>query len=357
MRGRAIIGIVGVLFGLAGCSKEKELGEYDVSQIKGLQVTDSIRAMTDTTTGQEMRSERPEGYIKPTVNVVGGGGGYRNSEWQSAGIEMPTHRSAGFRGPDADYIDKCDVYWKLNWIRKRLQSGKLPSNLKEAVAQTRKLLMTAARDRNFNTGEEAVIALEEGIEHLEAQRTLRLGNVEALLVPWGAGRAAVERHFDKDKARTNPTELKPNKYLTHSSGSLSLDLTQSSSAMPRPAHMGRTTVIAPSVKAAQSLALSYADKYTASPEDMMRRSWQKAIEKINKLRDDLGLMNRTDNSDRNDVSVPTILGATVETQDKTEETDSAMDNVVPVPSIYGNARRVDVPDSTFKEPDNPFSKP
>lgn len=359
MRGQTIIGSIAVLFGLAGCNQEKELGEFNVSEIKSLQVTDSLRTMTNTATGQEMRRELPEGYIKPTVDVVAGGGGYKNSDWQSGGLATAIRFSPGFRGADADYIDKAEVYWKLNWIRKQLQNGNLPSNLKEAVAKTRKLLMTVVRDRNFTTAEEAVITLEEGIEHLEAQRTLKLGNIDPQLVPWGAGRAAVERHFDKDKGRTNRSDSKPNKYLNRTSGSLTLDLTESSSVtLTRPSRLGRApAMLDPGVKEAQAVAFSYAEKYAASPEEMLRRSWQKAIEKINKLRDDLGLMNRTDNNDRNDVSIPTVFGTTTEPKDSLEEMDSTTDNVVLIPSVYGNMRRVDVPDSTFKEPDNPFGKP
>lgn len=358
MRGQKMIGLIAVLFGLAGCSQEKELGEFSVSEIKSLQVTDSLQPMTNTVTGQEMGREVPEGYIQPKVDVVVGGSQYKNSEWQSAGIATPTRRSHGFRGPDADYIDKADVYWKLNWIRKQLQNGKLPSNLKEAVAKTRKLLMTVVRDRNFDTAEEAVTALEEGIDHLEAQRTLTLGNIDPQLIPWGAGRGAVERHFDKDKGKIIRPDSKITKPQNRFNGSLALDLTESSSSLPRPSRLGRSlTLTMPGVKEAQAVALSYAEKYAASPEEMMRRSWQKAIEKTNKLRDDLGLMNRADNNDRNDVSVPTIFGTSIEPRDTMEEMDSTTSDVVPIPSIHGNMRSVNVPASTFKEPDDPFGKP
>lgn len=358
MRKQKIIGIIAILFGLTGCNQEKELGEFNVSEVKSLQVTDSLRPMTNTATGQDMRSELPEGYSRPKVDVVAGGGGYKNSEWQSGGIAAATHYSPGFRGADADYIDKADVYWKLNWIRKQLQNGKLPSNLKEAVAKTRKLVMTVVRDRNADTAEEAVIALEEGIAHMEAQHTLTLGNLDLQLVPWGAGRAAVERYFDKDKGKINRADSKSSKYLNRSGGNLALNLMETPSVLPRPSRLGRsTTVSTPGVTEAQAVALSYADKCAASPEEMMRRSWQKAIEKINKLRDDLGMMNRADNSDRNDVSVPTVFGTSAEPQNTAEEMQTTATDVVPIPSIYGNTRRVDVPASTFKEPNDPFGKP
>lgn len=362
MHRQKVIGLIAVLFGLAGCSQEKELGEFDVSEIKSLQVTGSIGTMTNPATGQVMRRELPEGYIKPGfikpgVDVVTGGSGYKNSEWQSTGIAMPTHRSPGFRGPDADYIDKADVYWKLNWIRIQLQNGKLPSNLKEAVAKTRKLLRTVVQDRNSNTAEEAVIALEEGIEHLEAQRVLTLGNTDLQLIPWRAGRAAVERYFEQDNGKLNGGASKSNKYLNRSGGSLTLDLMQNPLSTPHPSGRSLTTKTAPGVTEAQAVALSYASKFAASPEEMMRRSWQKAIEKTNKLRDDLGLMNRADNNDRNDVSVPTVFGTTTEPQNTTEEKDTTMDSVVPIPSIYGDTHRANVPASAFKEPSDPFGKP
>ncbi len=350
MRGRIGI-ILGLFVGLAGCRGEKELGKFDTSNIKPLHVVDSVGSLTDATSGRQMGHEAAAGSLMPRVDVVTGGQGYKNSQFRSESVTATFHHSPGFRGADADYIDKASVYWKLNWIRKQLQSGTLPSNLKEAVKKTRNLLDTVVRDRNFTTADEAVTALEEGIEHLDAQNVLKLGNVDVQLVPWGAGRDAVTRYFDKEKG-SRPDS---NKFIRRTSGTLSVDSTNAL-LLSRYSRLGRHTTLVPGVKEAQSLAVSYARKYGASPEEMMRHSWSKAIEKTNKLRDDLGLMHRADNSDRDDVSVPTVFGTSHELGGP-DETGDLSDNVVPIPSISGSIRRIDVPASTFKEPADPFANP
>ena len=56
------------------------------------------------------------------------------------------------------------------------------------------------------------------------------------------------------------------------------------------------------------VALRYADQYHAPPLEKMRSEWKLAIEETNKLRDQLWLANRPQNSDGNSSHVNMVPG-------------------------------------------------
>lgn len=348
--------LVGIM--LTGCRSHQGGVSWDPSERMG-SVNVDLHSLASENGGQFTLPDQTGSPGKPSLSVVDNGTGYQNKDWNSSGLTQHTVRATGGRGADADYIDKADVYWKLNWIRKELQSGNLPSNLKEAVAKTRKGLMTLVPDRNRTTAEDAVAAMEEGVQHQEADKALKAAGLNPLLIPFAAGREAVARYFDRDK-KTAPVDS--DKYKPRAMGLLSLDLRDNrlpvAAISRRPSPGSLTSSLSSDLKSAQAIAISYAERYHASPEEMMRRAWRAAIEKTNKLRDDLGLMNRAPNSDRNDVEIPSILG-TRPAEEKTVTDDDAndiTDNVVPIPAIGDNAKRVDVPASVYKEPAEPFAE-
>src|SRR5262249_20629239 len=98
------------------------------------------------------------------------------------------------------------------------------------------------------------------------------------------------------------------------------------------------------------LVEEYAEKYQAPPDEMMKRAWRKAIEKINELRDELGLMNRAENRD----ALTNYVPSTTETTPTPGEPGDLFQNAVPIPDIHGADKRTP-PKEAATEPENPFA--
>ena len=242
----------------------------------------------------------------------------------------------GTRGPDADYIDKSDVYWKLNWIKKKLTDGDLPPNFVDAVLKARHELEATDRDSNFNVAADAIGHLDRGIEHLEAVQALDTAMVESDAIPWGSGTRAMRRFIDsgglgfgqkRDMAAA----------MDMSTGALdkndlSIDLMSAPTSMETGSHLFG---LSPQQQKAVEIVMDYESRYHMSPDRVMRDEWRSAMERIDNLRDDLGLMNRPENRD-NDVTEPGVNMQTSRVQ--LSATDmKGVDGVVPIPSVAASA--------------------
>lgn len=226
---------------------------------------------------------------------------------------------SGLRTIAEDYTDKADIYWKLNWLRKELLGGSAPSTLDAIIARLRRQLEGGKRDGNYDVGAQAIDYLEEGWEHYTADRDLRAAGVNPIAVPWIGGRDGVTRFIARNglgfggEATSGGTRSRSN--LLDDSEDI-------------PIRMRRYRPSGATLTATQQrvvdIVIQYAEKYQASPEQMMRGAWKKFIERTNKLRDQLGLTNRPSNRDGNMSDVNAAI---------TESVGSNLDKVFSAPAL------------------------
>jgi len=249
---------------------------------------------------------------------------------------VSTNFNPGFRGADWDYIGKADVYWMLNYIRRVILYGlpsdipNTPENLREelvkVVTKARKQLEEANHDGNYDLAVEAVKHLDKSIEHLTAQQKLEAVHVSLRAIPWGTGSDSVQKYIDSGGLGFGAK--KEESGLGNLSRSLDGDEDDDDLLNARP--LGGTRSAAPSgltraQEEAIDLVLTYERNYHTGPDKMVRREWSAAIEKINRLRDNLGLMNRDENKDGDSATPNPMLND--------DPSNIGVKNVVPIPEI------------------------
>jgi hypothetical protein len=237
----------------------------------------------DVATGQAAVFGQSEGgHSKPHLNLA-------ETTWEPHSGYAKNRLLAPERGADSDYIDKADVYWKLNWIRKQVLSGEVPEDLDKRLAKVREQLETTVQDNNYRLAEEAITRYENGFEHLRADQVLQRAGVPTTIVPWRSGEAAVRKFIDNNGLGFGGQKRKTTTQLGDSEDE------------DRPSLLRRSRRYRSRLSADQEevidLILRYTREYHAAPGELMKREWEEAIRVTNKLRDELGLMNRTPNQD------------------------------------------------------------
>lgn len=114
-------------FALTGCEPGEPTAETDLELTElGPLTTNSTptQQIVDATTGKPMQQVAPG---VPAMTSLAGATGARSEFAPRGWSHLNQPRGTGTRGADADYVDKADVYWKLNWMRKQLLSGKVPA--------------------------------------------------------------------------------------------------------------------------------------------------------------------------------------------------------------------------------------
>jgi hypothetical protein len=146
-------------------------------------------------------------------------------------------------------------------------------------------LRDVKKDKNSLIADDAIKYLEEGLKHLKAQRTLRTAGASTTLIPWSAGREAVHRAIEQGNLGFGSRDRSRDweRYIRKED--------EEDSPLQR-YRRNQNQNVSPTLSAVQSEAVDlveeYAAKYQVPPEEMMKRAWRNAIEKINKLRDELG---------------------------------------------------------------------
>ncbi len=192
-------------------------------------------------------------------------------------------------GDGEDYVDKCDVYWKLNWIRKDLLAGRAPYNLSEVIKKTRQELNQTRPDGNLDLASEALDHLEKGLVHLAADQDIQAAHIPRASIPWSSGAVGMQRYID---SVIPGAKSQSGSFIRRgSSGFIDDDsLASPTSAtlhLPLDWHQQR----------AIDVLESYAAVQHASPESLMRNEFRIAIQKTNRLRDNLHLERRKENND------------------------------------------------------------
>ena len=321
---------------LQGCDKPDWREKYDMKPIQKIIKEDpnKIDAIVDIT-GAPMTKPQKGDLVKTNIDLA-------SSPRTFAPLQegLP-NLGAGLRGADADYVDKADVYWKLNWIRKELLSGSLPENLEQAIEKTRKQLKTTEKDKNYVIANTAITHLEKGVEHSKAMQLLKSAQISTLIVPWRSSKESIQRFIESGGLGFGKQSKS---YHTRSSGFDEDDLSSNSHKKNADVPLLTTTQ-----KLIIETVLLYAEKYHASPQEVMSREWQQAIERINYLRDELGLMKRETNKDGDNSNIPTdVTGA------KSQNPRDLLDNAIPISPIKGSTIPEGVPKEVFLEPANPF---
>lgn len=302
-----------------------------------------IQAREDLATGKRMEKGIYGDVPEFELHGVVPGSGREPSAFAPVGTLDANGR---MRGADSDYIDKADVYWKLNWIRKQILTGNFPENFEQAIAKTRKLHETTRRDKNYDLAAEAIKLIEEGWEHHKALVKLRLARISLVMVPWAGGTYAVQRFIDEGGLGFGEKPKTPARGLTTRNGE---EEEENYVPLYRRMRPQKSATMLGSQQEAIAIVLTYAQKYRNSPEEMMKRAWRRALAKIYEYRDELGLMNRSENNDGNPTE-PGVGMPIAPRQGKMAPIESGTEGVVPIPPLYGAE-----PVAPTKEPDDPFA--
>jgi hypothetical protein len=202
-----------------------------------------------------------------------------------------------------DYVYKSDAYWKLNGVRKSLLSGIVPPHMMTGLEDARRSLQRTTPDGNFDMAIDAINHLERGLIHMQTDQALQASGVDVQMAPWSLGSTAIRRFADRNLlGHRMPAGAASDSDVPDSPE----DSADSSSSPSAPF----TPVASPAKRAAAELMKKYAAAYSQAPEIMMCREFSKAIVDTNRLRDNLHLANRPENSDgdRSDVD-PTLSRA------------------------------------------------
>lgn len=331
----------------AGC-RQTDLSQFhtegtpiEESDIKPLKSDNTITSLDSTGTGPKEIPLAPGGLPVRSVS---------DSVESTQGTDTSGVTTAGGKELKLNYYSGyAHVYWRLNWIRKTILSGNLPYDFARSVKITRQeleeLTRTIRRDGNYTVADEALTHLEKGLEHLSANQALEQASALTYSAPWSGGRSMMESYIEQGNLGFGGKSLEQKTYRA----SRDYDAEDEDYRPRRTASQPLTTATA--LTAAQqravTIALEYAGRYHASPEEKMRSEWKQAIEKINKLRDQLWLMNRPENSDGDSTYIGPI------SSQGTAGLDSGSGSFFRS-SLY-DTNGTDLPPAFGTEPADPFS--
>ena len=285
----AAVAVLLALTALAGCQPSSvDARSYLRSEVQPLPEGEpAIHARVDPGTGREF----PAIAYSTASHDIANPGGFR-----SRGDNLFTSSAAGTRAPRvtraqmADYVTKCDTYWKLNWIRRELLAGRVPAELAQMAERARRELSSTIADGNYDTGMSAANSLTHGLVHMKADQIITQSGIDTSAVPWSQGRTSALRYVSRLLGSSSAGRMEI--------GSMDLTADDDSTYLSRPGHQA-----SPGLQDAASIIVDYAGTYHASPREMMQREWQRAIQSTNRLRDQLWMMNRETNSDGNRTQV------------------------------------------------------
>ena len=312
------------LFALTGCEQDESDPFEDsangdkmqFSRIKRIKMDPSMMARKDVTTGKPVAIVVQADNAAALSGVAPGGSGAFHGSDYTTGKADSLGRP---RGADSDYVDKADVYWKLNWLRKHLGDATLPDDFEKAIKLCRETMATAAHDANYRLADDALTHLETGLKHYHNAQALKAANTDTILIPWSGGVEAVQRAIDRGVLGFGEKSQTANRAYSRD---------EDGNAAPRRSAAAAGPTLTPAQQKIVDIILDYARLYRASPDAARRAEWGSAVTKINRLRDELGLMNRAENH-----------------EDTYEATggagDSGMtgtDGVVPIPSDPNSPR-------------------
>jgi hypothetical protein len=285
--GLPLLGLL--LAGLNGCSREHHDGDKFLQETMHPIEIKQLDTHADPLTAGP---QHPLNYDPPKSTLPGA------ASWAGPSTDA-TENATGAHY----YVDFCDIYWKLNWMRKALLGGSVPYNMQDEIEKMFKKLKNLRHDGNYTVAYEALARMQKGLEHLACLRTMHAAQINDLEVPWEAGTAAVQQYFDR-----NPTEADAEVSLnlpthTHAIGDDDDDNVAIGHPLPSATDLAPNTAASAARNQAKSMVLDYVTRYRFSPRTLMQREWEAAIHKTNRLRDNLALRNREQNNDGDSTNV------------------------------------------------------
>ena len=155
-----------------------------------------------------------------------------------------------------------------------------------------------AHDGNYAAANEAIIHLQKGAQHLMVADTLRDSGATIFAAPWSSGSISMQQYIDAGSfgfggksIANSPVAVARRSSDDEDSGDVRRAYTQIAVTAPLTARQQR----------AMTLAVAYAERYHAAPESKMKEEWNKSVFLINKLRDQLWLMNQPQNKDNGQI--------------------------------------------------------
>lgn len=287
---------------LVGCKQDSTpaLSEYTKKEYGETHASESeLKPFIDVTRNQALPIPTPATPGLPDVSQ-----GMPNPRDLSPNQLRAT--PTGFRSADADYVEKADLYWSLNWIRKQLLMGSLPHDLPAMIAKLKKSALKTAPDKNYQVTMDAITYLESGLQHLKAIQALMAVQVEPAMLPWSSGETGLKQYIEENRLGFGGKTFEVVRRRQHTA------ISSSAIPMTKAKRESRDSgMLSPEQQRAIGIILEYGRRYRANPEELMQREWKQAIQKINDLRDNLGLMNRAENRDGDSTFVPPNIAKSV----------------------------------------------
>ena len=171
------------------------------------------------------------------------------------------------------YTIYMHLYFRLNWLCKRVAKGELPKKFPMYVKRTQKemleLTLTTVKDGNYKLVEKTIKHLKQGLEHyhdIQDMYPLMNGMNSA---PWRSGEVAMK------------TFINEGGFGVGQSGDANSDFSrnaknndESTDATPQQAIQ----------KKAIDLAIKYATLYRLPPQEMMSQEWKEAVDATRTLK-------------------------------------------------------------------------
>lgn len=165
---------------------------------------------------------------------------------------------------DSDYIAKSDIYWKLNYIKTQFDNNKIPPTLANAIDEIRTQTQKTISDDKYPLIIETLGLLKNVLDSDTTEKKMRDLGLEPSTIAWGTGSITMRSQFKQKQGAG---------YLN-------------ANARDR-----------------QDMVIKYEETYHSAPADVRRKGMQRACERITRLGDMLGLLNRKANSKPNEIPV------------------------------------------------------
>ena len=233
--------------------------------------------------------------LRLNTGPVGGGYGYGGG---GEIVERVYIDDTGHKVPKSYYIMYCDIYYRMNWIRQELKKGSVPPDFGRKLANVRRELKEGtagiARDGNYRVADEAITYLETGWKHYQAAEALVAAGAQTSSAPWSVGALAMQQ-FIENGGFGFGAKLLANASLNAAPAGGTQSALDAASAGAL--DTGTTTGLSGRQERAIAVAIRYARDFHKSPRECAVSEWAMAVEKINKLRDQLWLMNKSNTHD------------------------------------------------------------
>lgn len=175
---------------------------------------------------------------------------------------------------DHNYVDKADIYWKLNWMTQDTENGMFSPDFLPELDKLQSRLRDTEMDDKLPLIQEIIKDFRDAMEADKIAKDFRKAGLDAHRLPWANGRLGLEKSLN-DTINKNPGN----------------------------AYFAPPQTTTRREKSLHERALAYGEKYHASPEDVKKRLLANAATKTEHLGDMLGLLGRESNTKPGDAPI------------------------------------------------------